>query len=471
VEALNPRRDPSRHPLFQVKLILQNAPLRMPRLPGLVLDVVETPAEVAHSDLILYLEPGGDGLQLRAEYSTDLFEQSTVENLLGQFEQVLRTISTDTHLKLSDLRRTLSRGHRKRRARRGRAKVQANLEQFLTARPGPSKWDEAAAIRDEALPEGHALPRVLRPAIAELDAVAWAVGARDLVDRKLHQHGALLFRDFKITELADFQSFSGALGGELMDYNEGSTPRTRLSGKVYTSTEYPPHQHIPLHNEMSYSSNWPAKLWFFCAQPAAEGGATPICDSREVFRLIPAAIRDRFMDKGICYVRNFGQGLDLTWQQAFRTEDPRQVEAYCRQSGIEFHWHDQDRLTTRQTCGAAVRHPHTGDWCWFNQAHLFHFSNLNDAVAQSLLATFGEAGLPRNAYHGDGTPLNRADLDAIRSVYARVELAFPWRRGDVLLLDNMLAAHGRHPFSGNRKIVVAMTQPCHAHDLQTRIHP
>jgi alpha-ketoglutarate-dependent taurine dioxygenase len=94
---------------------------------------------------------------------------------------------------------------------------------------------------------------------------------------------------------------------------------------------------------------------------------------------------------------------------------------------------------------------------WFNQAHLFHISTLEPELREVLRETYGEDGLPRNAHLGDGGPIPDADLTAIRAAYARASLVLPWRPGDVMLVDNLLMAHGREPFTGDRRILVAMT--------------
>src|SRR5262249_42308971 len=95
---------------------------------------------------------------------------------------------------------------------------------------------------------------------------------------------------------------------------------------------------------------------------------------------------------------------------------------------------------------------------WFNQAHLFHVSSLRAELRAALLAEFGEGELPRNACYGDGSPIEAAVLDEIRAAYAKASVAFPWEEGDVVMLDNMLVAHGRRPFAGARKVVVAMAE-------------
>ena len=74
-----------------------------------------------------------------------------------------------------------------------------------------------------------------------------------------------------------------------------------------------------------------------------------------------------------------------------------------------------------------------------------------------MLAEFTEDDLPTNTYYGDGTPIEPSVLDELREIYRQETVAFPWEKGDVLMLDNMLAAHGRAPFVGTRKVLVGMT--------------
>ncbi|HEX8558456.1 MAG TPA: TauD/TfdA family dioxygenase [Pyrinomonadaceae bacterium] len=310
------------------------------------------------------------------------------------------------------------------------------------------------------LAPGSELPLVVRPEVRDLDAARWAALNRETLGRELLRHGALLFRGFDVRTVEEFERFIKALSDELLQYSYGSTPRTRIGGAVYTSTEYPADQSIPLHNEMSYASDWPMKLWFLCLKAAARGGSTPIADSRKVFRRISPRVRERFAERGVMYVRNYGDGVDLPWPQVFGTTSREEVEAYCLGAGIEFEWRGGGRLRTRQTCQAVAVHPTLGEPVWFNQAHLFHVSSLGAAAGASLLEEFGEAGLPRNAFYGDGAPIEAEALEEIRAAYEREKVSFDWQERDVLMLDNMLVAHGREPFEGPRRVVVGMGESC-----------
>ncbi len=303
------------------------------------------------------------------------------------------------------------------------------------------------------------LPLIIEPAVERISPVDWAMNNRELVETYLLKHGGILFRNFNVKTPAEFEQFIKAISGDLLEYQYGSTPRSQVFGNIYTSTEYPADQPIPLHNEMSYSRNWPMKIFFFCLESAEQGGETPIADSRRVFKLLAPEIKQRFIEKRVMYVRNYSDGLDLHWRQVFQTDNKSEVEEYCRRAGIEFTWTGRDRLRTSQTCQAVASHPKTGEMVWFNQAHLFHVSNLKSEVQESFFASFQQEDLPRNTYYADGLPIEATVLDQIRNLYEQEAVIFPWEEGDVLMLDNMLTAHGRRPFAGSRRILVGMSQP------------
>lgn len=320
--------------------------------------------------------------------------------------------------------------------------------------------------RIEPPQQGRSVPLTIHAPTPGAKLVGWAEQNRELIDTSLAENGAVLFRGFEVGGLDQFSSLISVVGGRPEEYTYRSTPRTELGGGVYTSTEYPADQAIPFHNENSYTRSWPLKLFFYCEIPAAEGGATPIADSARVYEQIPARIRERFAEKKVMYVRNYGEGVDLPWQEVFQTSDRAQVDAFCRSHGIELEWKDDERLRTRQVCEAVARHPRNGKLLWFNQAHLFHYSALDPVAREALLEIFAEEDLPRNTFYGDGSRIDPADLEPIREAYAHEEVAFPWQREDVLLLDNMAVAHARHPFKGERKIRVGMTEPFDSASLE-----
>ena len=112
-----------------------------------------------------------------------------------------------------------------------------------------------------------------------------------------------------------------------------------------------------------------------------------------------------------------------------------------------------------------AKHPRTGVETWFNHLTFFHVSTLPPSVRDAVLAEFEDHDLPNNTYHGDGSPIEPEVMEHLRAIYHRQTVSFPWQEGDVLLLDNLLVAHGRNPFQGARKVVVGMSDPVSWSDL------
>jgi hypothetical protein len=198
-------------------------------------------------------------------------------------------------------------------------------------------------------------------------------------------------------------------------------------------------------------------LAFFCVKAADEGGETPIADTVGVTTRIDRGIKDKFREKKIMYVRNYRLGLDIPWQIVFRSEDKKEVEAYCQQHEITCEWKGKDSLRTQQVCHTLATHPRTRQEIWFNQAHMFHVSGLDEKTRQILLDLCGEEGLPRNAYYEDAEPIEEEALANIREAFKAEGVVF--QPQDLLLLDNMLISHSRNPYKGERKILVSMANP------------
>src|SRR6516225_6933574 len=251
----------------------------------------------------------------------------------------------------------------------------------------------------------HSIPFFLQPTTAGIGLMAWVREHCQKVQRKISEVGAILFRGFEVNGQSDFEAIFDYLFGQKLDYVYGTTPRIQVGKGVYTATEYPPRVNIPFHNENSYRRDWPMHEGFFCVKPAEEGGETPIADSVRVTARIEGAIREKFERKKIMYVRNYRPGFDIPWQTVFQTENKEEVEAYCQQHGITWQWKGDNWFRTQQVCHAIAVHPTTRQAIWFNQAHLFHVSSLDERTRRGLLSIYGEEGLPRNAYYGDGAPI------------------------------------------------------------------
>jgi hypothetical protein len=261
--------------------------------------------------------------------------------------------------------------------------------------------------------------------------------------------------------LADFQVFVDALSGGAppFGYAGGASPRQALGEGLYSSTEYPPELSLSLHNELSYAAIQPRHLFFFCVTPAESGGETTLADSRRILARLGPDLVEAFRDKGVRYVRNLSplKGSGYGWPDAFETDEPAEAEAGCHRIGADFEWLDGGVLRVSQVRPATALHPETGEEVWFNQADGFHPSALSPEIHAALLAECGSEDRFRlKSSFGDGTPIPTAMLKEVREVLREETIPHRWQHGDLVMLDNHLAAHGRMPFAGPRKIALAM---------------
>ncbi len=99
----------------------------------------------------------------------------------------------------------------------------------------------------------------------------------------------------------------------------------------------------------------------------------------------------------------------------------------------------------------------TGVFVWGNGAANWHPAQHAPATRAAMRKVYGEERrFPIGALFGDGSPIPDADIRAVIDTMARLEQAWPWGRGDVMLCDNRRMAHGRRPFTGQRRVLVAM---------------
>lgn len=310
----------------------------------------------------------------------------------------------------------------------------------------------------EPLFQDGGMPALCRPLVAGVDLLGWARQNRALVEETLLRSGAILFRGFDPIGMDGFDRFVDAISGGALEYMFRASPRSRISGQfnIYTSTDYPAPEAIFAHNEHSYSPVFPLHLYFYADLPSQTGGETPLGDTRRLLECIDPAVREAFIARKILYVRNYGHGMGLPWQTVFQTEDRAAVDDYCRRIGVETEWRDGNRLRTRQIGPAVVRHPRTGETVWFNHATFFNALTLPETLRAGLIGEFAPDDLPQNTFYGDGAPIEPAVIAHLQDAYRSVMVEFPWKRGDVLLLDNILALHARNPFTGPRRIMVAM---------------
>ncbi|MGW4797946.1 TauD/TfdA family dioxygenase [Nonomuraea sp. NPDC004297] len=310
------------------------------------------------------------------------------------------------------------------------------------------------------------LPSLLSPQRSGPTLTTWLERHRDDIRDLLRTEGAVLVRGFAVLPPGGFREAAAVVLGPLMDYVEGASPRSAVGDGVYTSTEYAADQVIALHNELSYSTRWPATLAFYCRRAAGSGGQTPLADSRRIYARVVAGCAAA-APTAVRYLRHMheGKGAGVGWPTVFADDDPAAVESYCRTHDIDFTWLGDGTLRTSQVRPAAIVHPVTGERVWFNQAHQWHPSNGGPDLEALWREIYGD-DLPMDARLPDGGDLEPHVLDTIRAAYHAERRQFDWQPGDLLFLDNMLTAHGRAAFTGQREVLVAMGGPTLLADVE-----
>ncbi len=321
--------------------------------------------------------------------------------------------------------------------------------------------EEMTVISDYLVDGAHSLI-VFRASKPQADIAEWLSENIPFVNSTLHEHGAILFRGFAIDNADRFETFLKAVSPEIMAYSNRSSPRHEIQNHIYTSTDHPNDQFINMHTEHSYSHDWPLKIVFCCTLPSQTGGQTPVADTRMVLNRLPEVIKNKFERKKILYVRNIGTGIGMGWREVFQTDKKEHVAAVCKDFNMDFQWLDEDQLRLRFVRPAIRKHPVTGQAVWFNHAFFFNINSIEDSIRKEIMDNGEIDILPFLTYYGDGSEIEPEVIAEIRGAYNEVMVKFDWEKGDVLLLDNMLSAHGRMPFTGPRQVLVGMLDPVNA---------
>jgi alpha-ketoglutarate-dependent taurine dioxygenase len=254
-----------------------------------------------------------------------------------------------------------------------------------------------------------------------------------------------------------------------MTETEAFAPRQRYAQGVYSSSKWPPNQHMCMHHELSYAVELPSLMLFACLVAPTGAGATQLADSPTVLHALPADLVERFERVGWLLIRNYNEDIGASIAEAFGADDRRAVESYCRANAIQFEWQPNGGLRTWQRRSAIVRHPRTGQRCWFNQIAFLNQWTMDPEVHEYLVDLYGEDGLPFNTRFGNGDSIGPDVIQLIDKVYEENTVCEPWQSGDLILVDNVRTAHGREHFEGPRELLVAMADAVRLADCSPTI--
>ena len=311
-------------------------------------------------------------------------------------------------------------------------------------------------------PATETFPLVLQPRSAaagsRLALESWAEDVRFWMETALPDNGAILVRGLPLSTADELARLINRLGYPTMDYKGGTGVRNEVAADVMTASNDPSDFSIEPHSEMAFARVYPSKLLLFCETPPVHGGETPIVDVRYFTQQIDPSVREAVQRTGVQYIRYLPhrQSASYTsWQDAFLTDDPRQVEQFLRTHCYDYDWDADGSLHYRYVLPAMVTHPQTGEALWFNQVQSHHASYFKSHPS-FVDAAHDDDHYPFHCRDGEGTAFSDDLVAHVRQVTWRCAVPVTWQQGDLLILDNLLAQHGRMSFVGARRILVTL---------------
>ncbi|MDB5290478.1 MAG: putative taurine catabolism dioxygenase [Phycisphaerales bacterium] len=287
-------------------------------------------------------------------------------------------------------------------------------------------------------------------------AATWLGEHRHELLAKAAEHGAVLFRGFPVATPEDFDRFIAAFDLPNFPYDQSLSNAVRVNKtpRVFTANEAPPNVTIFLHHEMAQTPVHPSRLFFFCEQAAAIGGATPVCRSDVLWGRLamrcPEFARD-CESKGLKYSNvmpaeaDAASGMGRSWQSTLRAETREQAQSKLKGLGYSWEWQADGSLRATTPVLPAVRKMANGRTSFFNQLIAAANGWKDSRNDPSKAITFG-----------DGSPLDRDAVLIATQLGEELSFDIPWRNGDVALIDNYVAMHGRRTFSGTRRVLASL---------------
>jgi len=295
---------------------------------------------------------------------------------------------------------------------------------------------------------------------AVIEMLAGDVGAtverfRTEILETVHSAGAALLRGFDQLSVDEFASVAEIILQDVATDNGEHEP-VEASSIVQTPVPFSHERKLLWHNENSFNHSWPLIIMFSPVVVATSGGRTPLTDSRELLKVLDPKIVDLFRERGVMYVRRFGNGIGLPWQKVFGTDGRTELEYRAAADRVELEWGGGETLITRSVRPAVITHPLTGELAWFGQPTHWHPACLDEETREAMIDVLGADNLPRDCRFGDGSVIANSIMEELVAAYQSIERSFDWVVGDVLIVDNVLSAHARNPYEGPRRLLVAM---------------
>ncbi|GEK07756.1 non-ribosomal peptide synthetase [Pseudoalteromonas peptidolytica] len=442
-------------PIFQIKLFLDQAPDTEIALENVHCEVLDIGEPKARLDLTLGLLEYSDTIKGKLVYNANVISEKRVDELLASFEAALRQIAAgaDT-VKVGELINSLQQNLATQRQNQENALLEKQSTLKITGRRRGADNNGSAIVLTP--PSNISEPMSISASQPGVNLRNWINSNKAIVDSYYSRYGAILFRNFNVGSVENFSSIANLLISDLVEDNGEHNP-VDGHATVQTPVQYSSEHHLLWHNENTFNSTWPSRIMFGCQVAALEGGETPLVDTNAVYQALPVEVVEKFKQHGVMYVRNYSRTDDvgLGWESVFCTTDKAIVERKCKEQNIRFEWLEKDKLRTYAVRPAFVTDQENKCY-WVAQIQHWHFSCLDDNTRQSIATVYSESEYPRNCYFGNGDKIEDGFVSDLLALYKKLESSFAWQDGDALLVDNVMMAHGRNPYKGDRKLLVSM---------------
>lgn len=285
--------------------------------------------------------------------------------------------------------------------------------------------------------------------------IPWLRETAAVLREQMLLRGAVLVRGLPVHGPAGLAGVREALGITPHIPSEAFNGRRDHGNGILAPISWPADRPICPFQESSFSRTFPSVVLTACITPPDGGGRAHLGDARRTVERLPPQVADRVRRDGWTMTRTFHDGFGISWRDAFSVPDRAALDGVLDAAGIESRWLPGGSLHTVRRLPGVVAHPATGEECWFNQLSFLNAGSLDPVEREVMVKSFGEY-LPMNTYHGDGSPPSQEDLSAIYDAYDSVKTGFQWRRGDLLITDNIIMAQGRSAYEGSPEFVVAL---------------
>lgn len=296
--------------------------------------------------------------------------------------------------------------------------------------------------------------------------------------RETESQGALLFRNWPIHDVEMAESLVLDLGIAMDNqYLGGASPRSAMTRYLFSSTEAPSRYIISCHTEMCYLRQRPSRIIFYCVDEPRRYGETSVFDCARMYRDLDPTLRNRLDSEGLVYERTLGSkksalNVYKTWGETFHADTKEEAEAGCRAQGLKFQWADDDRLITRAKMPGTMEHPRSGERCLsvtlYNEhasvCDMRRFKHRYNPLIRLVLGgvsrfAFGRKNPFFRTLWGNGDSITRDETQALIDCAWNASTLFRWRKGDLLLLDNIRSGHGRLNVIPPRRIAAGLGDP------------